>query len=76
MHTSVPFSLKHLEEDKEMVCTEYVLPIVRQILPELPEPDRYKSHKWRFSQVGHNTELHARALIQSPRMGKDYYRYI
>ncbi len=51
VHTSVPFSLKHLEEDKEAVCTEYVLPIVRQILPQLPEPDRYKSHKWRFSQV-------------------------
>ena len=52
VHTSVPFSLNHLEEDKETVGPQYIMPRVREILPELPEPTSVKNHKWRYSQVG------------------------
>lgn len=51
VHASVPFSLKHLEEDKDSICTKYLLPRVRELVPELPEPDAVKNHKWRYSQV-------------------------
>jgi len=51
VHTSVPFSLKHLEEDKDKVGSEIILPRVLKIIPELPEPKSVKHHKWRYSQV-------------------------
>ena len=52
VHASVPFSLAHLEEDKDAVCSEHLLPRARELVPELPPPDAVKNHKWRFSQVG------------------------
>ncbi len=51
VHTSVPFSLEHLEEDKEAVCKELVLPCALKLVPELPAPDDIKCNKWRYSQV-------------------------
>lgn len=50
VHTSVPFSLEHLEEDKNAIVPT-ILQHLRDVLPELPEPTEIKGHKWRFSQV-------------------------
>ncbi|CAH1795511.1 unnamed protein product [Owenia fusiformis] len=50
IHTSVPFGLKHLEEDKENV-QPIIMQHVRSLLPQLPEPSSVKCQKWRFSQV-------------------------
>ena len=51
IHTSVPFSLPLLEKDAETVCKEHILPRVQQLVPQLPNPDGAKYHKWRYSQV-------------------------
>jgi len=51
VHTSVPFGIKHLEEDKEDVCLNLVLPQLKVLLPDLPVASEIKSHKWRYSQV-------------------------
>ena len=51
VHTSVPFSLAHLDEDTESVCNDIVLPRVQQLIQELPQGARMKTHKWRYSQV-------------------------
>lgn len=50
VHTSVPFSLKHLEKDKEEV-KDIIMSHLTQVLPDLPQPVEIKSHKWRYSQV-------------------------
>ncbi|XP_062606212.1 renalase-like, partial [Saccostrea cucullata] len=50
VHTSVPFSLENLEQDKN-VMVPTILQQLRDVLPELPEPAEIKGHKWRFSQV-------------------------
>ncbi|XP_067671656.1 renalase-like [Haliotis asinina] len=50
VHTSVPFSLQHLETDKEAM-KPVIMQHLRDILPDLPEPEVIKSHKWRYSQV-------------------------
>ena len=50
VHTSVPFSLKNLETDKDEM-KDVIMAHLTQILPDLPPPDEVKSHKWRFSQV-------------------------
>ncbi|XP_071107570.1 renalase-like [Haliotis cracherodii] len=50
VHTSVPFSLQHLETDKEAM-KPLIMQHLRDILPDLPEPEVVKSHKWRYSQV-------------------------
>ena len=52
VHTSVPFSLKHLETDKEDM-KDVIMSHLKQVLPDLPQPTEIKSHKWRFSQVLH-----------------------
>ncbi|CAN9508811.1 unnamed protein product [Ophioblennius macclurei] len=70
VHTSIPFGVKHLEEEKEAVQ-----PIIMQelynLLPDLPQPTSVKCHKWRYSQVltsvpdcpGHMTVLDQPPLI-------------
>jgi hypothetical protein len=50
VHTSVPFSLQHLETDKEEM-KDVIMSHLTQVLPDLPEPTEIKSHKWRYSQV-------------------------
>ena len=50
VHTSVPFSLKHLESDKEEM-RDVIMSHLTQVLPDLPQPVEVKSHKWRYSQV-------------------------
>lgn len=52
VHTNVPFGMEHLEQDKNIMVPT-ILQHLRDVLPELPEPDEIKGHKWRFSQV-HN----------------------
>lgn len=51
VHANAPFSIEHLEEDKDQVCSDIMLPSVLELLPELPKPDQVKNHKWRYSQV-------------------------
>ena len=50
VHTSVPFSLQHLETDKEEM-KHVIMSHLAQVLPDLPQPTEIKSHKWRYSQV-------------------------
>ncbi|KAM4623696.1 renalase isoform 2-T2 [Polymixia lowei] len=50
VHTSVPFGLKHLEQDKEVV-QPIILEELNKLLPGLPQPASIKCHKWRYSQV-------------------------
>lgn len=51
VHANVPFSLKHIEEDKDAVCKQYLLTRLNELIPDMPEPTEIKSHKWRFSQT-------------------------
>ncbi|XP_051273025.1 renalase [Dicentrarchus labrax] len=50
VHTSVPFGLQHLEEDKEDV-QPIILQELYKLLPGLPQPISIKCQKWRYSQV-------------------------
>lgn len=50
VHTSVPFGLEHLEEDKEEV-QPLIFQELKKLLPDLPEPTSVKCQKWRYSQV-------------------------
>ncbi|KAJ7987745.1 hypothetical protein DPEC_G00329680 [Dallia pectoralis] len=50
VHTSVPFGMKHLEEDKDQVGP-IILEELNKLLPGLPEPHSIKCQKWRYSQV-------------------------
>ncbi|XP_056153513.1 renalase isoform X2 [Lampris incognitus] len=50
VHTSVPFGLQHLEQDKEAV-QPLILEELNKLLPGLPQPRSVKCHKWRYSQV-------------------------
>ncbi|XP_059180816.1 renalase [Centropristis striata] len=50
VHTSVPFGVEHLEQDKEEV-QPIILKELYQLLPDLPQPISIKCHKWRYSQV-------------------------
>ncbi|XP_068162426.1 renalase [Antennarius striatus] len=50
VHTSVPFGLEHLEDNKEDV-QPIILQELYQLLPDLPQPIATKCQKWRFSQV-------------------------
>lgn len=50
VHTSVPFGLEHLEEDKEEV-QPIILQELYKLLPDLPQPISSKCQKWRYSQV-------------------------
>ncbi|XP_037319559.2 renalase [Pungitius pungitius] len=70
VHTSVPFGLKHLEEDKEAV-QPIILQELYTLLPGLPQPISIKCQKWRYSQVltavpdcpGHMTLLQRPPLL-------------
>ncbi|XP_054455227.1 renalase isoform X2 [Anoplopoma fimbria] len=69
VHTSVPFGLKHLEQDKEDV-QPIILQELDRLIPGLPQPISIKCQKWRYSQVltsvpdcpGHMT-VHDRPLL-------------
>ncbi|XP_053548189.1 renalase isoform X2 [Bombina bombina] len=50
VHTSVPFGIEHLEQEKEAV-QPLILEHLETILPDLPKPIDIKCQKWRFSQV-------------------------
>lgn len=70
VHTSVPFGVEHLEEDKEAV-KPIILQELHRLLPGLPPPVGVKCHKWRYSQVltavpdcpGHITVLNKPPLV-------------
>ncbi|XP_061837182.1 renalase isoform X2 [Nerophis lumbriciformis] len=72
VHSSAPFGLQHLEEEKEEV-EPVVLREVYRLLPNLPQPISIKCHKWRYSQVltsvadcpGHMTVLERPLLVCS-----------
>lgn len=50
VHTSVPYAIQHLEEDKEAM-KPVLMEFLDNLLPNLPQPDFVKSHKWKYSQV-------------------------
>ncbi|XP_033127274.1 renalase-like isoform X2 [Anneissia japonica] len=50
VHTSVPFGLKHLEDNKQDV-QKIILQHLSTLLPGLPEPVEVKCQRWRYSQV-------------------------
>ncbi|XP_072279368.1 renalase isoform X1 [Pyxicephalus adspersus] len=50
VHTSVPFGIEHLEQEKEDV-QQVILKQLDAILPNLPKPKDIKCQKWRYSQV-------------------------
>ncbi|OCT71385.1 renalase, FAD-dependent amine oxidase L homeolog isoform X1 [Xenopus laevis] len=50
VHTSVPFGIEHLEEEKESVQS-LIMAQLKAILPDLPQPKSIKCQKWRYSQV-------------------------
>lgn len=50
VHTSVPFGIQHLEEEKDAV-QPIILEELEKLMPELPKPDSVKCQKWRYSQV-------------------------
>jgi renalase len=50
VHSSVPFGLDHLEDDKEVV-RDLLLPTVNQLIPGLPSPSHTYLIRWRYSQV-------------------------
>ncbi|KAI2658565.1 Renalase [Labeo rohita] len=50
VHTSVPFGIQHLEEEKDVV-QPIILEELEKVLPELPQPDNIKCQKWRYSQA-------------------------
>nr|XP_057925264.1 renalase [Doryrhamphus excisus] len=70
VHTSAPFGLQHMEQDKEDV-QPIVLQELNKLLPGLPQPVGIKCHKWRYSQVltsvpncpGHMTVLERPLLV-------------
>ncbi|XP_071317955.1 renalase isoform X2 [Trachinotus anak] len=70
VHTSVPFGLEHLEQDKEDV-QPIILQELHKLLPGLPQPISIKCQKWRYSQVltsvpdcpGHMTVLDRPLLV-------------
>uniref|UniRef100_A0A3B5KMC8 Amine oxidase domain-containing protein n=1 Tax=Xiphophorus couchianus TaxID=32473 RepID=A0A3B5KMC8_9TELE len=70
VHTSVPFGLEHLENDKDAI-QPIILQELQRLLPDLPQPVSIKFQKWRYSQVltsvpncpGHMTILEQPLLI-------------
>ncbi|NP_001002607.1 renalase [Danio rerio] len=50
VHTSVPFGIQHLEEEKDAV-QPIILEELKKLMPELPKPESVKCQKWRYSQV-------------------------
>jgi predicted NAD/FAD-dependent oxidoreductase len=56
VHASVQFTLKHIHEDVDQVCTEHILPRVHELLPQLPKSTFITNHLWQVSQVHHVTQ--------------------
>lgn len=50
LHTSVPFGLKHLEDDKEDIKA-VILKRASELIPGLPDPIDSHLIRWRYSQV-------------------------
>ena len=50
VHTSVPFGLEHLEQDKETVHT-IITRALSEVVPCLPAPSYSHLIRWRYSQV-------------------------
>lgn len=50
LHTSVPFGIKHLEEDKDKV-QDMILGALEDVIPGLPHPSHSHIIRWRYSQV-------------------------
>ncbi|XP_063077429.1 renalase isoform X2 [Engraulis encrasicolus] len=50
VHTSVPFGIQHLEEEKERV-QPLIMDELQRLMPDLPQPASIKCQKWRYSQV-------------------------
>ncbi|XP_073452453.1 renalase isoform X3 [Aquarana catesbeiana] len=50
VHTSVPFGVEHLEQEKDEV-QHVILKHLETMLPNLPKPKSVKCQKWRYSQV-------------------------
>lgn len=50
VHTSVPFGVQHLEEEKDAV-QNIILEELEKVMPGFPQPDSIKCQKWRYSQV-------------------------
>ncbi|XP_071828743.1 renalase-like isoform X5 [Apostichopus japonicus] len=50
VHTSVPFGIKHLEADKQLV-EQIIKQHLDNLMPNLPSPVRSKCQRWRYSQV-------------------------
>ncbi|XP_041939454.1 renalase isoform X2 [Alosa sapidissima] len=50
VHTSVPFGVEHLEEEKERV-QPLIMDELQRLMPGLPQPASSKCQKWRYSQV-------------------------
>ncbi|XP_051959261.1 renalase-like isoform X2 [Xyrauchen texanus] len=50
VHTTVPFGIQHLEEEKDAV-QPIILEELEKVMPGLPQPDSIKCQKWRYSQV-------------------------
>ncbi|KAL3877396.1 hypothetical protein ACJMK2_035107 [Sinanodonta woodiana] len=50
VHTSVPFGIQNVEEDKEKVKA-VIIEHLKEVLPDLSDPIEVKSQKWRYSQV-------------------------
>ena len=52
VHSSVPFGLDHLEQDKEKV-KDILMSAVADEIPHLPSPSHTHLIRWRYSQVYH-----------------------
>lgn len=55
VHSTVPFGKEHLEIDADKVG-QLILEELRRLIPDLPEPNYVKYHKWRYSQVTQATK--------------------
>lgn len=50
-HTSVPFGIKHMEEESLETMEEKLKGHIFDLYPDWPRPDSVKCQKWRYSQV-------------------------
>ncbi|XP_026869234.2 renalase isoform X3 [Electrophorus electricus] len=50
VHTTVPFGVQHIEETAEDVKS-IILQELKNVMPDLPEPESTSCQKWRYSQV-------------------------
>ncbi|XP_041364673.1 renalase-like isoform X2 [Gigantopelta aegis] len=62
IHTSVPFSLQHVEEDVESVQS-VIVNHLQGLMPQLPEPDAVIPHLWKYSQVFKGYDGHPGSIV-------------